>query len=635
MQQKHVLLVLMLLLTLSDCLAKTRHPYQLAFASDRMGNGDIFILNEWGHLTNLTNSPEGDWTPRWSPDGRQLAFTSHLTNQADIWLINPDTRQTINLTNHPAWDYTPAWSPDGKTLVFVSERDGDAELFMQQIGNDRATQLTFNTYQDKLPSWSPKGDKIAFAAVVNGMERIYLLDLNNQNAITPLPNGDLNGTDPVWSPRGDQLAFVGWDESNQIGLYTFDLATYALDRLYASPNWFGSLAWSSDETWLFFTGRKAGNHDLMALNRLTGRVIQLTHDPAWDDFAALRPGQSFVPAPIDSKPKGYTPTTFGYGVNMADLSNAFLIQDIGFNYIKGYINWGTIEPEPGVYRWVDPDSLLRVAEGAGAQVLFRIQGTPIWARPENSSFTHPPPDLADFERFMRTMAARYRGRVAAYEIWNEPNLDYEWGHRLPNPAEYTALLKTAYTAIKAEDPLALVITAGLAPTGEGNPPAVLRGLAFIEGMYQAGAKGYFDALGSHPYSYNHPPDFESQTEITFDQVVKEHQLMARYGDADTPIWITEMGWVLETHWDLGEYHNQGVTQLDQAAYLKRAYQKIETEWPWVEAAFLFNLDFSTAPWYAASEQMRWFAILNPDHTPRPAYTALRAYRMGNTYENRH
>jgi hypothetical protein len=87
-----------------------------------------------------------------------------------------------------------------------------------------------------------------------------------------------------------------------------------------------------------------------------------------------------------------------------------------------------------------------------------------------------------------------------------------------------------------------------------------------------------------------------------------------------------MGWVLATHWDLGEFHSQGIDQLEQAAALRRAYEKIETEWPWVDAAFLFNLDFSTAPWYPAAEQMRWYAILNPDRTPRPAYTALREYR---------
>lgn len=664
MPQKRGLLLIILLSALSGCPAQLRTPYQLAFASDRAGNGDIFILDEWGHLLNLTHSPAGDWAPRWSPAGDQIAFTGHQDNQADIWLMRPRTGRRTNLTRHPAWDYAPAWSPDGRAILFVSERDGDAELFIQQIDQTEALQLTFNDYQDKSPSWSPDGGKIAFAAVVNGVEGLYLLDLKAQNTITPLidpavrldqadltgqavriDQAALKGTGPVWSPGGREIAFVGWQAYDQISLYVINLATRSLGRLYTTDRWIGSLSWSADGAWLFFSGRAADNHDLMALNRRTRQVSRLTGHAAWDDFPALRPGDTFSPArfqanstqPSDPAPGPAKTTqidpaaddTFGYGVNLADLSNAYLIQDIGFNYIKGFVNWGTVEAEEGHYRWIDPDNILQAAEGARAGVLLRIHGVPPWARPENTPLSHPPANLAHFERFMRAIAARYRGRVAAYEIWNEPNLNYEWGYRPPNPAEYTALLKTAYRAIKAEDPAALVISAGLAPTGEGNPPESLGVLAFIEGMYQAGAKGYFDAMGSHPYTYGRAPDYRSPGEITFDQVDQLHDLMLEHGDGDTPIWITEMGWVLETHWDLGAYHNQGVDQLTQAQYTRRAYEKIENDWPWVEAAFLFNLDFSTAPWYAASNQMRWFAILNPDRTPRPAYSALRQYRAGD------
>jgi Tol biopolymer transport system component/GH35 family endo-1,4-beta-xylanase len=621
------------------CLISTKEPYRLAFASDRAGNGDIFIVNQWGQQTNLTQSPTGDWNPRWSPNGRLLAFTSHRANQADIWLIAADGSRPINLTNHPAWDYSPAWSPDGVRLVFVSERDGDAELFIQATNSPTATQLTFNTHQDKLPSWSPQGDKIAFAAVANGIEQTYLLDLNNQNTITPLLDTGLNSTDPVWSPTGEQIAFIGWQDSNAINIYTFDLTTRHLQKRYTDTLWIGSLSWSPDGSWLFFTGRQDRNHDLMALNMSTQKVFKLTTHPAWDDFPALHPDSSFKPrsGQILNRPSNLSTgandslrsaagSQFGYGVNLADLSNAYLIQDIHFTALKGYVNWATVEPQPGQYRWVDPDNVLHAAKGAKADVLLRVHGTPEWARPAGAPLSHPPGNLADFARFMKNLVSRYRGRVIAYEIWNEPNLNYEWGYRPPDPTEYTALLKTAYRTIKTYDPDALVISAGLAPTGEGNPPEAMGDLTFIEGMYQAGARGYFDALGAHLYAYGRPPDFDSPTDITFARVVQQRQLMINYNDAETPIWITEMGWSLETHWDLGEYHNQGISQLEQAQYLRRAYQKIEQEWPWIEAAYLFNLDFSAAPWYTASEQMRWYAILNPDRTPRPAYTALREYR---------
>jgi hypothetical protein len=67
-----------------------------------------------------------------------------------------------------------------------------------------------------------------------------------------------------------------------------------------------------------------------------------------------------------------------------------------------------------------------------------------------------------------------------------------------------------------------------------------------------------------------------------------------------------------------------VDQAQQAAYLTRTYRKVRAEWPWVDALFLFNLDFSGVPWYPAANPMRWYAILNPDRTPRPAYTDMKA-----------
>ena len=81
--------------------------------------------------------------------------------------------------------------------------------------------------------------------------------------------------------------------------------------------------------------------------------------------------------------------------------------------------------------------------------------------------------------------------------------------------------------------------------------------------------------------------------------------------------------MIQTSWDLGEHQRISVSEEQQAQYLNEAFTKVQRDWPFVEAIFLFNLDFSTVPWYTASEPMRWYAILNPDRTPRPAYITLR------------
>jgi dipeptidyl aminopeptidase/acylaminoacyl peptidase len=545
-------------------------------------------------------------------------------------------RNLRNITQHPAWDYSPAWSPDGRSLVFVSERDGDPEIFISTIDareGQEALQLTFNDDGDRLPAWSPDGSRVAFAAVRNGVEEIHIVnaDGSHERPVTAWP---LKGTAPAWSPDGRRIALIGWNEEDRPGIYIVGPEPETMNLLWQGNAWMGSLSWTpgpkvnGKEDWLLFTSWQDGNHEIYALPAAGGTPVRLTKNPAWDDFPALRPGLAFVPRDIETWESSSLPTNrqseaFLLGVNIADLAKAYLVRDLGFMWAKSYVNWETVEPEPGQFRWLDPDNIVSSFEGYDVRILMRVHGTPAWARPEGTFLSHPPDDVGDFAHFMQALATRYKGKVAAYEIWNEPNLNYEWGYLDPDPTGYTTLLQAAYRAVKTVDPETLVISGGLATTGEGSPTA-MGDLAFLQGMYAAGAQGYFDALGSHPYAFGHDPDYEDGWGLSLARVVQQRQVMEANRDAATPIWITEAGWVLHTSWNLVEHEAIAVSEAEQAAYLVRAYQKVQNEWPWVEALFLFNLDFSSVPWYAAAEPMRWYAILNPDRTPRPAYTDLKS-----------
>jgi len=605
-------------------------PPIFAFASDRSGAGEIYILEKNGRITNLTAHPSADWDPAWSTDGKMLAFTSHRSADSEIWVLDLNKRagQPRNLTDNTAWDYSPSWSPSGQTIAFVSERDGDPEVFIQNLEGDTAIQLTFNDGMDRLPAWSPDGKYIAFAGVRNGVEKIHLIrpDGTDEQLITPHP---LQGTSPAWSPDSKRVAFIGWDEEGWAGIYVIGPKAEDLELLYQSAAWIGSLGWSADGQWLTFTSWESGNHELYAL-AFTGvsQPIRLTINEAWDDFLAINPSTPFATSPSDNVAQAAAAIKlpprpdFAAGVNIADLSLGYLVNDLGFDWAKSYVNWGTVEPEPGQFRWIDPDNIAAAFGDQQVKILMRVHGTPAWARPPGTHFSHPPLDTADFANFMTELAMRYKGRVAAYEIWNEPNLNYEWGYLNPDPVAYADMLKAAYTAIKAVDPNALVISGGLSTTGDGSATSY-GDLKFLQAMYDAGAKGYFDALGSHPYAFGRSPDDIDPEGLSLFRVVEQHEVMQANGDGDKPIWITETGWVLQTHWDLGEHQAIAVTEPQQAEYLTRTYEKIQQEWPFVEAIFLFNLDFSTVPWYPAAEPMRWYSILNPDRTPRMAYTMLR------------
>ena len=152
-----------------------------------------------------------------------------------------------------------------------------------------------------------------------------------------------------------------------------------------------------------------------------------------------------------------------------------LVEEMEFGWVKQSFAWRDIESiEKGKYDWWHPDQIVDAADEIGLNLLVRIDRQPFWSQGPDADLKNntPPADLNDFGDFCGTLAERYKGRIDAYQIWNEPNLSREWGDQPPDPAAYTELLKVCYQAIKEVDPDAIVISAGLAPTGTGLPVAL-------------------------------------------------------------------------------------------------------------------------------------------------------------------
>jgi hypothetical protein len=310
-----------------------------------------------------------------------------------------------------------------------------------------------------------------------------------------------------------------------------------------------------------------------------------------------------------------------------------LVQDLGFGWVKQSFAWRDIESiEKGKYDWYRPDVIVDLAANAGLKLLVRVDRQPFWSQEsdwpplENA----PPADLQDFADFCGALAGRYKGRIAAYQVWNEPNLNREWGGEPPDPSEYTALLKVCYEAIKSADPQAIVISAGLAPTGTGLPVAMPDD-EFLQGMYDAGAANYFDALGLNAPGYKAPPETPPEAGATnpdygggrwfvFRHVEDMRQLMIDNGDADRQVVILEMGWTTDTVNPGYAWH--AVSEQQQAEYLVGAYRYAAENWrPWIGP--MFTIYLADYDWTPDANEQWWWAITLPDGTPRPAYYALR------------
>jgi hypothetical protein len=310
--------------------------------------------------------------------------------------------------------------------------------------------------------------------------------------------------------------------------------------------------------------------------------------------------------------------------------NVFLEQEVEADN-RQQVPWEQIEPVAkgqtqdqsfGGSTWAKFDDIVDRSTAVGLHVLLRLDTSPRWALPADApDGLAPPLDYEDYWDFAAQVARRYRGRVAVYQIWNEPNLSSEWGHRPPDAAAYVRLLRGASERIHTEDPSARVMMAALAPTLTESDDA-LNELVFLDRLYAAGVRGAFDVMAVQAYGLRGGPDDPriDRTDVTFSRPLLVHQMMDAHGDGDTPVWATEMGWNVNPP-DLAEQRFGRVTPILQARYTVRALERVGQEWPWMPALFVWY-------WKRPDEANRnqdwfWFRVADPDFTLQPVYYALR------------
>lgn len=314
----------------------------------------------------------------------------------------------------------------------------------------------------------------------------------------------------------------------------------------------------------------------------------------------------------------------------------WMVSRMNFHWVKQIFGWREIEPSSkGQYEWAQADQVVAAAETHGLLLIARLDREPLWARPADtpdSALTAPPQNFQDFGDFCYAVASRYRGRaIKAYEVWNEPNLAREWGGKPPSPADYVRLLSTCYQGIKKGDPNAIVISAGLAPTGTSSSEAMPDD-EFLKGIYQAGGAHSFDMLGLNAPGYAAPPqaspdevarrpDWGGYRWASFRHVEDMRQIMLDNGDGQKQVAVMEMGWTTDKIHP--EYSWFSVTEHQQAIYLAGAYWWAYLHWqPWIG---IMTAIYLADPYWTPNDEEYWWSITLPnfpDVITRPAYKAL-------------
>jgi hypothetical protein len=285
-----------------------------------------------------------------------------------------------------------------------------------------------------------------------------------------------------------------------------------------------------------------------------------------------------------------------------------IMQAMGVNWVRFDVTWAAIEQTKGKYSWADYDYDVNSVTSKGMKVLAIMTqyGLPTWERIDQSNWSSTPNNMQDYQNFVYAFAAHYKGKITLYEIGNEPNVSQFWPSG-PDPQAYTNFLVAGYKGVKAANPAAKVISAGLAN---------ISAAAFLQGMYNAGAKGHFDYVGFHPYSWPNSPDYTAGA-TSFSQTANIRQVMASNGQGTKQIMATEVGWPSTTA-------SGGVDESTQAAYISRLYQKIVNEdYRYVPLACVYDLINDGTD---TSNNEDNFGLLRADYSQKSSFASMKAAR---------
>lgn len=320
------------------------------------------------------------------------------------------------------------------------------------------------------------------------------------------------------------------------------------------------------------------------------------------------------------------------------------LQALDAGWVKVQVSWKLHEPRQGEYNeelFGELDKFIAGANGQNVKVLLSVSKAPEWSRP-TTEMDGPPGDYGQFEGFMRYLATRYTGKVAAYELWNEPNLQREWNGSPLSAADLVELTRRGAAGVRAVDPAALIISAAPATTGINDSVNAIDDRVYFAAMLAAGVTDVVDGIGAHPYGWANPPDNRAAdaTQVSSshnnhpsfffaDTLEDYHAMLVAAGAADLKLWPTEFGWGTFE----GILTSEGVpaqpphgsefmadnSEWEQAVYTLRAFE-MGHEWAWVGPMFLWNLNFTSA--LGPEFQEVGYSLLRFDGSRRPAYRAL-------------
>lgn len=254
---------------------------KIYYVSTRTGHKEIWGMDYDGaNQHEITRLGTVSLSPRISPDGSRLAFSSLAKGGWDILMYSLDLNRTVSFPRFGGTNLSPAWSADGTKLAFSSSRNGDPEIYVADASGANLRRATSTTGPDVSPAWNPKtGAQIAWVSGRSGLPQIYTMEADGTNAQRMTDQG--YAVSPAWSPNGQFLSFAwirkyGPGEPGSSDIYLMDIASKQWVQLTHDGGRNDFPSWSPDGRHIIFQSNRSGSLQIWTMLADGTKQTQLT-----------------------------------------------------------------------------------------------------------------------------------------------------------------------------------------------------------------------------------------------------------------------------------------------------------------------------------------------------------------------
>ncbi len=262
---------------------------KIAFTAKGKGKSAIMAMDFDGHgVYAVSNNSSTNILPTWSPSGGQIAYTSFMRANPDLYVAPAGGGRPKRLSQQRGMNTGASYSPDGSKIAVTLSRDGNPEIYVIRASDGSIlSRLTKDRAIDTSPTWSPNGAEIAFVSDRNGGPQIFVMSANGGAAKQVSFNGNYNTT-PTWSPqKGKRILAYTTRDGGKYDIVTLDLDTKQMTRITQNEGSNEEPSFSPDGRAIAFS--RAGQGIFIANADGTGKAVKV--------YSGSTTGVDWGPAP--------------------------------------------------------------------------------------------------------------------------------------------------------------------------------------------------------------------------------------------------------------------------------------------------------------------------------------------------